>query len=89
MLRPNQHPWALKESGLVVTISAEGKEIYNLPRISRIDTDTRNIYPWFSVVRWSSVVKNNHGKISFSGFSGKKNDKKHKVGVKFVYTKKK
>lgn len=34
MLRPNQLPWALKESGLVVAISAEGKEIYNLPRMS-------------------------------------------------------
>lgn len=51
MLCQNQHPWALKESGLIVAISAEGKEIYNLPRISRIDTDTRNIYPWFSVVQ--------------------------------------
>ena len=35
--------------------SVQSVGIY-VPRISRIDTDTRNIYPWFSVVPCSSVV---------------------------------
>lgn len=52
MLRPNQLPWALKESGLVVAISAEGKEIYNLPRMS---TDGHGNAEHISLVQCSSV----------------------------------
>lgn len=56
---------------------------------ARINTETR-IYilgsVYFSDIQWLNY---NHGKIYFSGSSGKKNDNEQKFGLKFVYIKKK